>query len=187
MNDSTDSYQKFDSPNWLNQINIRYLTFEDLPKLEWNGEYTHLRQVYLKAYKSRKEGKSVIWVADLLEKGVIGQVFVQLNAIRKDLADGFSCAYIYSFRIKSEFRNYGLGKQMLVVVEKDLRKRRFREVTLNVAKTNINAIRFYKNNGFEISGSEPGEWSYRDHNDKLQKIVEPAWKMIKNIWVNDLS
>lgn len=169
------------SQDWINNVNIRHLTFEDLPELEWNGEYKHLRQVYLKAYKSSKEGRSVIWIADLPVQGVIGQVFIQLNAIRKDLADGFSCAYLYSFRIKSPYQNKGLGKRMLDVVEKDLKKRRFQEITLNVAKTNVNAIRFYHKSGFEIVDSEPGEWSYRDHNDQLQREVEPAWKMIKRL------
>lgn len=164
---------------WPDRVIIRHLTFEDLPQLEWDGEYTHYRQVYLKAYKSRNEGKTVIWVADLPSVGIIGQVFIQLNSLRKDLADGFYYAYLYSFRIKTNYRNAGLGKLMLNIVEKDLCKRNFKELTLNVAKTNTSAIRFYEKNGFQIIGSEPGEWSFRDHKDKLQKVVEPAWKMVK--------
>ncbi len=166
---------------WINKVIIRHLIFSDLPHLEWNGEYKHLRQVYLNAYKFRNQGKNVLWVADLPQNGIIGQVFIQLNSVRKDLADGFFSAYLFAFRIKPDFRNAGLGTRMYSVVENDLIKRNFREITLNVAKDNHQALRLYQRLGFEIIGSEPGEWSYRDHDDKLRNVVEPAWKMIKSI------
>lgn len=166
---------------WINKVIIRPLIFSDLPHLEWNGEYKHLRQVYLNAYKFRNQGKNVLWVADLPESGIIGQVFIQLNSVRKDLADGFFSAYLFAFRIKPDFRNAGLGTRMFSVIETDLRKRDFREITLNVSKDNHHAIRLYERLGFEIVGFEPGEWSYRDHDDTLKHVKEPAWKMIKSI------
>lgn len=169
------------SDHWINNVIIRHLIFSDLPQLEWNGEYQHLRQVYLNAYKNRNQGKNILWVADLPKIGVIGQVFIQLNSIRKDLADGFFSAYLFAFRIKPEYRNAGLGTRIFSVVETDLIRRNFKEITLNVAKINEPAIRLYERLGFVISGSEPGEWSYRDHHNKLQKVCEPAWKMIKSI------
>ncbi len=170
------------SPNlWINSVIIRHLIFSDLHQLEWDGEYKHLRQVYLNAYKYKNQGKNVLWVADLPQKGIIGQVFIQLNSVRKDLADGFFSAYFYAFRIKPGFRNAGLGTRMFSVVENDLLQRNFREITLNVARTNELAIRLYKRLGFIIAGAEPGEWSFRDHNNTLQNVREPAWKMIKTI------
>jgi ribosomal protein S18 acetylase RimI-like enzyme len=168
-------------PDWIKNVIIRHLILSDLPQLEWDGEYKHLRQVYLNAYKNRNEGKNILWVADLPSSGVIGQVFIQLNSTRKDLADGSFCAYLYAFRIKPDFRNAGLGTRMLSVVETDLLKRNYEEITLNVAKTNEHAARFYIKLGFEIVGSEPGEWSFRDHDNKLQHVKEPAWKMTKII------
>ena len=167
--------------NWLDHVIIRHLIYADLPQLEWGDEYKHLRQVYLRAYKSRNEGKNVLWVADLPDQGIIGQVFIQLTAARRDLADGFFCAYLYAFRIKQDYRNSGLGTRMLRIVENDLIKRRFREVSLNVARSNTAAIRMYERNGFEIVGPEPGEWSYYDHENKLRRVVEPAWKMVKSL------
>jgi ribosomal protein S18 acetylase RimI-like enzyme len=166
---------------WINKVIIRHLIYSDLPQLEWNGEYKHLRQVYLSAYKFRNQGKNVLWVADLPQIGIIGQVFIQLNSVRKDLADGFFSAYLFAFRIKPDYRNARLGTRMFSVIENDLVNRNFREITLNVAKGNHRAIRLYERLGFEIIGSEPGEWSYRDHNDKLRNVAEPAWKMIKSI------
>ncbi|MDO9085629.1 MAG: GNAT family N-acetyltransferase [Anaerolineaceae bacterium] len=166
---------------WINNVIVRHLIFSDLPQLEWDGEYSHLRQVYLNAYKKRNEGKYILWVADLPKSGIIGQVFIQLNSTRKDLADGYFCAYLFAFRIKADFRNAGLGTRMLSVVETDLVKRNYGEITLNVAKTNDIAIRFYNRLGFEIIGSESGEWSFRDQNNKLQHVKEPALKMIKTI------
>lgn len=181
MQNNFNHIEQKQSDIWVDEVIIRHLIFSDLPQLEWNGEYKHLRQVYLNAYKNRNQGKNVLWVADLPRAGIIGQVFIQLNSARKDLADGFFSAYLYAFRIKPEYRNAGLGSRIFMVVENDLVKRNFREITLNVAKVNKPAIRLYERLGFEIVGSEPGEWSFRDHENKLQNVVEPAWKMVKTI------
>ncbi|HSM25989.1 MAG TPA: N-acetyltransferase [Anaerolineaceae bacterium] len=181
MNKEKTQNNQPNQPDWIDHVIIRHLIYEDLPQLEWGDEYMHFRQVYLKAYKNRNEGKSLIWVADLPGEGIIGQVFIQLNSVRKDLADGFYSAYLYSFRIKPEFRNAGLGTTIMSIVENDLKKRKFRELTLNVAKENTDGIRLYQKLGYEIIGSESGEWTYRDHNNNQQNIVEPAWKMVKSL------
>ncbi len=175
------SIQHVRTQDWIHQVIIRHLIFSDLPHLEWNGEYRHLRQVYLNAYRNRNQGKNVLWVADLPKRGVIGQIFIQLNSSRKDLADGLYSAYLFAFRIKPEYRNSGLGTRLVSVVEKDLLKRNFHEINLNVAKTNESAIRLYERLGFKIVGSDAGEWTFRDHTDKLQHVIEPAWKMVKQI------
>lgn len=166
---------------WLENVVIRHLIAKDLPELEWGGEYAHLRNVYLNAYKNRNQGLNVLWVAEINPIGIIGQIFVQLNSIRKELSDGFFSAYIFSFRIKPEFRNRGLGTAMISHVQTDLRKRKFREMTLNVAKTNEKAIRFYQRLGFTITNEERGEWSFINHENKRQYVSEPAWRMVKPI------
>jgi ribosomal protein S18 acetylase RimI-like enzyme len=181
MENETTHKSEISYPSWIDKVIIRHLIFSDLPHLEWDGEYKHLRNVYHKAYQYKNQGKNVLWVADLPHIGIIGQVFIQLNSMRKDLADGFFSAYLYAFRIKPEYRNAGLGTRMFSIVEEDLIKRKFREITLNVAKTNPDAVRLYNRMGFEIIGSESGEWSYRDDKDKLRHVSEPAWKMVKRL------
>lgn len=173
---------QLESSRWLQQVEIRHLTRDDLSALEWDGEYSHFRRVFQAAYKRTQRGLSLLWVVDLPGTGIIGQVFVQLVCDRKELADGFTRAYLYSFRIKPLYRGIGLGSRMLQHVERALMKRGFRFLTLNVAKTNQRARRLYERLGYYVTAHEPGCWSYPDHNGVWQRVEEPAWRMEKKLF-----
>jgi ribosomal protein S18 acetylase RimI-like enzyme len=166
---------------WLPLVNIREVRSSDLPALEWEGEYKHFRRVFADAYRRQERGLSVLWVAELLPVGLIGQVFIQLLSDRQDLADGAVSAYLYSFRVKPQYRNAGLGMRMMRVVESDLRRRNFKKITLNVAKDNLRARELYERAGYRLVGHEPGIWWYPDHHGKWRQVVEPAWKMEKTL------
>ena len=165
--------------SWLRTVVIRNLVSADLPGLEWEGEFTHFRRVYAEAYQRALRGLSVLWVADLPSKGIIGQVFIQLICDRLELADGQQRAYLYSFRIRPAYRNSGLGTSILQVVENDLRLREFKMVTLNVAKDNILAQKLYERCGYRIVAHEPGVWSFMDDCGVWHQVEEPAWRMEK--------
>ncbi len=167
--------------NWLSRVRIRLMAEADLQGLEWGGEFAHFRKLYADAYQRYQQGLSVLWVAELPGMGIIGQVFIQLSCDRPELADGVRRAYLYSFRIKPEYRNRGLGSRILEVVEADLRKRGFRSVTLNVAKDNVDAQRLYRRRGYHLVAHEAGIWSYPDQYGVWHQVEEPAWRMEKDI------
>jgi ribosomal protein S18 acetylase RimI-like enzyme len=167
--------------DWLTQVEIRLGLEGDLPALEWNGEYIHFRRLYSQVYQSACEGRALIWVADLVDEGLIGQLFVQLSSGRKELADGVSRAYIYGFRVKPDYRDSGLGTRMLEAAEQDLIDRRFKWISLNVGQENHGALRFYHGHGYQVIGVEPGRWSYIDHLGEMREVNEPAWRMEKQI------
>lgn len=167
--------------DWLDRVVIRTLEERDLPALEWDGEYTHFRRLFADSFTRQRRGFSVMWVAELPESGIIGQVFIQLICDRHELADGLYRAYLYSFRIKPAYRSAGLGAKMLATVEADLKQRHFRRITLNVAKENQRARRMYERNGFKVIAHEPGCWSYIDHEGNHHRVEEPAWRMEKQI------
>lgn len=180
MNDIIASHQS--EKYWVELVSFRHLRQIDLPALEWDGEYAHLRRVYAHAFEMTRTGKNCIWVADLPGTGIIGQIFIQLHSVRFDLADGVDRAYLFAFRIKSHFRNAGLGGRFLQHIENDLIKRGYREITLIVARDNQSAIRFYKLHGFQILAAEPGEWSFIDQKNNVHNVIEPAWRMAKFIY-----
>ncbi len=173
--------EKPTTKDWLRKVSIRHLVHKDLRALEWDGEFTHFRRVYADAFRRYERGVLIMWVAELVDKGIIGQVFIQLNSNRKELADGKHRAYLYSFRIKPEFRSAGLGTHMMEVVESDLRRRGYSSVTLNVAKDNVDAQRLYERHGYRIVAHEPGVWSYPDDQGQWQLVNEPAWRMEKRL------
>ncbi len=166
--------------NRLPSVQIRYMVESDLPALEWGGEFKHFRKMYAEAFQRYLRGLSLLWVAELDGK-VIGQVFVQLNCDRPELANGRDRAYLYSFRVQGGYRSRGIGTRMMQVVEEDLRDRGFRYVTLNVARDNTRAQDLYIRRGYKVIAPEPGEWSYQDDRGDWQHVKEPAWRMEKQI------
>lgn len=162
-------------------IIIRPLRKADLPALEWEGEYLHFRRVFQDVYQRIEKGMVKCWVALTQDNQMIGQVFLQLVSDRKELADGWKRAYLYSLRVKPAWRNRGIGSKILSVLEDDLLKMNYSSLTLNVARDNEGAIRLYERLGFKIVGREDGVWSYPDHNGKWQTVDEPSWRMEKNL------
>ncbi len=165
----------------LQKVTVRLLQLQDLPALEWDGEYTHFRRLYSEIYQSAVLGRSLMWVADLQLVGIIGQVFVQLDSARKELADGLTRAYVYGFRVKAPYRSLGVGGRLLRWVEEDLHRRGYRWVTLNVGRENAAAQRFYQRYGYTVVAAEPGQWSYIDDKNKRRQVIEPAWRMEKGL------
>lgn len=170
-----------ETPDWMSQVRIRLLQESDLIALEWDGEYAHFRRLYADAYQRMQKKLAVHWVAELPQAGVIGQVFVQLNCDRPELANGRSRAYLYSFRIRPAYRGQGLGTQIMQTVEDALRRRGFRSITLNVAKDNAGAARLYRRLGYLVVAHEPGIWSYPDGDGVWHHMHEPAWRMEKRL------
>jgi ribosomal protein S18 acetylase RimI-like enzyme len=174
---------------WLDQVTIRQLKHEDLPSLEWEGEFTHFRRVYTDAFERARSGRSVLWIAEFtglypipdsrLTNNIIGQLFVQLTCDRPELADGIHKGYIYAFRVRPFFRAGGLGTRMLKTAETDLKQRGFTAATLNVAQVNRDARRLYERLGYHVVASDPGRWSYPDEKGYWRFVEEPAWRMEK--------
>jgi len=165
----------------LDFLVIRTIIFDDLPDLEWGSEYIHFRRLFENAYQNQNKGNAVLWVAEINGAGIIGQAFVQLIGSRPELADGNQRAYIYSVRVKSPYRNLGIGNQIMDTAEKNLVQRGFSYSMLNVGKDNPNARRFYERLGYVTIADEHGNWSYLDHRGKRHHVHEPAWRMQKKL------
>jgi ribosomal protein S18 acetylase RimI-like enzyme len=165
----------------MNPVLVRQANQADLPSLEWDGEYTHFRRLYADAYTMVVQGNAIIWIAEQNGSGLIGQLFVSLLGNRLELADGVTRAYIYGFRIRPQFRNQGIGTMIMHTIEADLKRRGFRQITLNVGQENHAARRFYDRLGYLVVGPDPGRWSYIDDKGKRRDVHEPAWRMIKDL------
>lgn len=166
----------------LQQVVIRKMEAEDLPALEWEGEYTHFRAVYRKVYDRMVAGTAVMWAVESARREMIGQAFVQLqdNRNSKSLPEGRQ-AYIHSFRIRPAYRSLGLGKKLLTFIESDLIERGYDYAALNVSRTNLRAKRLYTRMGYRVVGRDAGAWSYHDHMGVLRYVNEPGWYMRKKI------
>ena len=163
-------------------LNIRIITFKDLPDLEWKGEFTHFRRVYANAYQNQQKGNAILWAAELNGNGIVGQAFVQLIGSHPELADGHLKAYIYSVRVQAKFRNIGIGTNIMKHAENDLVQRGYSYATLNVGKHNHKGRRFYERLGYKVVGQESGKCTYIDHLGKQRHVHEPSWRMHKQLY-----
>jgi ribosomal protein S18 acetylase RimI-like enzyme len=166
-------------PDFLSRINVRLAINTDLPALEWDGEFIHFRRLYADVYQNYRTGKALMWVVEHQKNEIIGQAFISLQSLRTELANGMDRAYLYGFRVKPTFRNRGVGTAVMQFVEKDLAKRGFTTLTLNVARDNNDAERLYRRLGYRIVAEEAGQWSYFDHLGVYRAVHEPAWRMEK--------
>ena len=165
----------------LDLVQIRPAIDKDLPVLEWDGLYTHFRSLYRYVYEGARRGDAILWVADLNQVGLIGQLFVQFQSSRKELANGVDRAYIYAFRIHPAYQGRGIGSYLLEFVEQDLRNRGYEKVCLNVSRENHDARRLYERFGYRIIAAEAGNWSYYDEYGNQQHVSDPAWRMEKDL------
>jgi ribosomal protein S18 acetylase RimI-like enzyme len=165
----------------LPQVVIRHAVEDDLRAIEWGEAYREYRSVYAEVYQRMGKGLALMWVAEQPDWGLIGQAFVQFKTNDRKTADGRRRAYVHSFRVKPAWQGRGLGSRLMEVVEEDLAGRGFREVTLNVAKDNLGALRLYRRLGYEVVSEIPGRWSYYDPEGVLKHVCEPGFRMIKRL------
>lgn len=157
-------------------IVIRSVRAADLEGLEWEGEYRRYRLVYQRAYSESLRGRRVLLVAEM-QGQVVGQIFVQVDSA---VSGGSGrAAYLYALRVRPEFRNRGIGTQLVREAESILRQRGFARALISVAKDNDAARRLYERLGYEVFGEDAGNWSFIDEYGQLQEVHEPAFLLEK--------
>jgi len=162
----------------LHEFIIRPLREEELPALEWDGEYAHFRHLFRQSFEEMQLGQRVMLVATAAGSGALaGQVFIQFISSDPKYADGASRGYLYALRVKPEYQNRGLGRQLIQAAEEQLRGRAMQVSTIGVAKDNLHAQRLYERMGYQIVGEDPGRWTYVDHHGRLREVNEPSWLM----------
>lgn len=161
-------------------VTIRKLVRDDLPKLEWYGQYTHFRRLFKYSFRKQALGSRLMLVADMNDFP-IGRLFIQLNSPSGEMADGRTKAYLYSFTVMDMFQGHGIGTRLMDTAEALLIRRKFREATIAVAKNNVGALRLYERRGYTTYEESDGHWRYRDHRGIMRHVYEPAWLLAKTL------
>ena len=155
---------------------VRTATAEDIPKLEWYGQYRHFRNLFRRAYREQRTGRRLILIADV-NNFPIGHLFIQFNPTTRKRPR----AYFYSFRVMEMFRGQGLGTWLLKNAEIIALNRGMRWANIAAAKDNDGARRLYERSGYRIYGEDDGQWSYVDHRGNVRHINEPCWLLEKKL------
>lgn len=160
-------------------ITFRLAKRTDLPKLEWYGEYSHFRTVFRRTFSEQEQRRRLMLIADCADFP-IGHIFIQLNSSRS-LWDTRTRAYFYSLRVMEMFRGKGIGTRLLEEAETMVHELGCGWTTIAAAKDNPGARRLYERMGYRIFAEDNGDWSYIDHEGKLQNVHEPCWVLEKKL------
>ena len=162
-------------------VKFRFAEPEDLPKLEWYGQYTHFRRVFQRAYEDQLAGRRLMLVADV-NGWPIGQVFIQLENLDDPITNGGKRAYLYSLRVMDHLQGRGIGTALLREAESILVSRGHSSVSIAAAKDNPGARRLYERIGFHVFMEDSGRWHYVDHEGRTRQVVEPCWVLEKMLY-----
>jgi len=159
---------------------IRLATAEDIPALEWGGEFWQLRTRFEQAFAEQQAGNRLILIA-ALNNDPVGRLIVQLAHGSPNYVNGASRAYLYSLHVMKPLRRQGIGTALIETAEALLIERGYRWATIAVAKDNAEALDLYQRLGYRIFREDPGRWSYTDPAGKEHLVDEPSWVLQKRL------
>jgi ribosomal protein S18 acetylase RimI-like enzyme len=159
-------------------LTYRLARKEDLPKLEWMGEYAHFRRVFEYTFHEQKSGHRLMLVADV-NNFPVGQVFMLVKDSGMLYKGHSRRAYLYSLRVMAPFQGLGIGTELLRQAEQLIKTHKLHYINIAVAKDNMPARRLYERVGYTIYAEDEGRWSYTDNQGRLVNVHEPCWMMEK--------
>jgi ribosomal-protein-alanine acetyltransferase len=108
------------------------------------------------------------------ESSVAGFVLARLIML-KPLTNEFNEIEIYNIAVKPQFRNKAFGSRLLSKILNSAHNQSVGEIHLEVRKSNVGAIEFYKKNSFEINGIRKNFYANPTEDAiLLRHLVEPA-------------
>lgn len=161
-------------------VMLRLATYEDLPKLEWYGQYTHFRALFRRTYQEQLQQRRLMLVADCNDFP-IGNIFIQVAGGEQRYSDGRRRAYFYSLRVMDMFQGHGVGTSLIREAELLATQYHLRWATIAASIDNPRARRLYERLGYKVIAEDDGKWSYRDHENRIRYVHEPCWVLEKRI------
>lgn len=156
------------------EITFRLARADDLPKLEWYGQYTHFRNVFKQTYRAQIEGSRLMLLADC-NHFPIGQLFMHVGGRTQQRT------YFYSLRVMEHFRGQGIGSRLLQEGEAIALTYGYQAASIAAAKNNPRARELYERIGYHIVSQDDGRWSYIDHEGRTRHVHEPCWVLEKRL------
>jgi ribosomal protein S18 acetylase RimI-like enzyme len=159
---------------------IRHGKEDDLPALEWEGEYAQYRSVYRAAWNDVRRGERAILVAEVEER-IVGQIFIHFTCPWPVPGADRPAGYLYAFRVRPSHRGMGIGQRLLRDAEGALVAAGATHAVIAVAQDNLDARRLYERIGYVWMADDPGTWAYIDERGRSRNVAEPAHLLVKEL------
>jgi ribosomal protein S18 acetylase RimI-like enzyme len=159
---------------------IRHGREDDLPALEWEGEFVRYRAVYRAAWDEVRRGERALLVAEV-ESQIVGQIFVHFRCPWPIPGTDRPAGYLYALRVRPTQRGRGIGRTLLHEAEWTLIGAGASHALIAVAQENPEARRLYERVGYTWLAEDPGTWTYRDDRGLSHTVREPAQLLAKEL------
>ncbi|MDB4963305.1 MAG: acetyltransferase [Myxococcales bacterium] len=119
---------------------IRHCRRDDLDALEWDGAFTHDRDIIRDTFAHAATGTMIMLVAE--EDGsIVGQLWI-------DLARYPKVAYVWAVRVRPVHRTHGLATHLLAEAERIGASHACAYAELDVDADNVRAVELYARLGY---------------------------------------
>jgi len=102
-----------------------------------------IKKDVVKDIEDAKSGNRIIYGVQLNGE-IVGTIQLIFKMEKDCYANCKTRAHLHHARVLEKFRGQGIGSQLVKIAENEARKRRFKEITLGVEKTNVEAIKLYE-------------------------------------------
>lgn len=156
-------------------VALRLAVEDDLPVLEWYGQFTHHREVIATAFRMQREGTGAMLLADV-NGFPAGQVWIDFA--RKRHA---GIATLWAVRVFDPFQGLSLGTRLMRAAERLVVERGMPDAELGVDRDNAGVIRFYERLGYTRAGEESGSFRYRTPDGAAVEVAIDQWLLRKRL------
>jgi ribosomal protein S18 acetylase RimI-like enzyme len=155
---------------------VRQCRADDVPVLEWWGQFFAHRATIEATYAAQTRGEAMMLVAEVAGYPS-GQAWIDLRH-RYDTRVGG----IWAVRVFPLLQGRGIGTHLIDAAEQYLRDALFTAAELTVEKDNTGARRFYERRGYQVIGDLQGAYTYCPPGG--EPVDEPMnqWVMRKELW-----
>lgn len=161
-------------------VHFRAARLDDLPKLEWFGQYAHYRRLFRRTFDEQQRGVRLMLLAEV-GGFPVGQVFIHFSNRECRRGQSGARGYLYALRVLDPFQGQGIGSRLIAEAEQVLRARGYRRAVIAAAKDNERARRLYERLGYAVYAEDDGDWDFVDDQGQVQHVHEPAWMMQKQL------
>ena len=123
---------------------IRTCTRGDLRALEWDGLFSHHREIFELTFRQQLEGEQLMLVAEL-DRALAAQAWVDFCERADDGA-----GKIWAVRVHPRRQGLGLGRRVMTAAEERIRDRGLGAAVNAVERSNVSARAFYTRLGYAV-------------------------------------
>lgn len=123
----------------------------DICKLEWHGAFTAHRNIIEEAFAAQAAGRGLVFVADL-GGFPIAQLWVRFGTFR--------LPRLWAFRVLPAHQGRGVGSRLLAFGEAELAERGFSACEIGAERSDLDALRFYRERGYSFAYEQIETFSY---------------------------